>query len=80
MALQVGSQGEAVARVQRALAARGFDAGSADGSYGPGTKAAVVAFQRSLGLVDDGVVGDRTWAALGLPGSPPSPPRAVRID
>jgi hypothetical protein len=38
---------------------------TADGSFGPKTKAAVVAFQASHGLTADGVVGPKTSAALG---------------
>ena len=75
MALQVGSQGEAVARVQKALKSRGFDVGAADSRFGPGTEQAVRAFQASRGLVADGMVGDATWAALGLRGSVPRPVR-----
>lgn len=43
---------------------------SADGVYGPMTRAAVKRFQRSHGLQADGVVGPQTLAALGLSGSP----------
>jgi peptidoglycan hydrolase-like protein with peptidoglycan-binding domain len=39
---------------------------SADGVYGPRTRAAVKRFQRSRGLAPDGVAGPRTLAALGL--------------
>jgi murein DD-endopeptidase MepM/ murein hydrolase activator NlpD len=35
-----------------------------DSDYGPNTKAAVIAFQRSRGLEDDGVAGKDTLAAL----------------
>jgi hypothetical protein len=38
-----------------------------DGSFGPLTRTAVVAFQRQAGLVQDGIVGPRTRAALGMP-------------
>jgi len=64
--LQQGSSGPDVADLQNTLRARGFDPGASDGSFGPGTAAAVEAFQRSVKLNDDGVVGPQTAAALGL--------------
>lgn len=57
--LQQGSQGPDVAELQKRLRI------AADGSFGPKTKAAVVAFQRSKRLTADGIVGPRTVAALG---------------
>lgn len=36
-----------------------------DSIFGPATKAKVVAWQRSKGLVADGIVGAKTWAKLG---------------
>ncbi|MGD0666462.1 MAG: peptidoglycan-binding protein [Bryobacteraceae bacterium] len=64
--LQQGSTGPEVADLQNKLRSRGFDPGASDGSFGPGTAAAVAAFQRSAGLTADGVVGPQTAAALGL--------------
>ncbi len=63
----VGSRGNAVVELQRALANAGFSPGSADGAFGPKTKAAVIAFQRARGLSADGIVGPKTWAALTAP-------------
>jgi peptidoglycan hydrolase-like protein with peptidoglycan-binding domain len=73
MALNVGSQGKAVADLQQALADRGFDVGEVDGIFGPLTEAGVRAFQEAQGLTADGVVGPATWSALDLPGSVPKP-------
>ena len=67
--LKQGERGAEVTRVQQQLNALGFkDAqGKAlvpDGDFGGKTKQAVEAFQRARGLVDDGVVGKDTFAAL----------------
>jgi peptidoglycan hydrolase-like protein with peptidoglycan-binding domain len=44
---------------------------SADGVYGPKTRAAVKRFQRAHGLAADGVAGPQTLAALGLSAAAP---------
>ena len=62
--LRKGMTGTAVARIQETLKARGFYDGPIDGAFGPATEDAVRAFQRSVQLVDDGVVGPATWQAL----------------
>jgi peptidoglycan hydrolase-like protein with peptidoglycan-binding domain len=43
---------------------------SADGVYGPKTRAAVRRFQRAHGLTADGVAGPQTLAALGVSAAP----------
>lgn len=58
------ARGMDVRLVQRALAAQGFAPGLLDGAYGPGTSAAVQAFQRAARLTEDGEVGPETWNAL----------------
>lgn len=50
--------------IQHILARKGFDPGIIDGIWGRRTEAAVKAFQRSKGLVADGIVGPVTWKAL----------------
>ncbi|MGD1860775.1 MAG: peptidoglycan-binding protein [Leptolyngbyaceae cyanobacterium] len=62
--LRQGMTGPAVARVQETLKARGFYQGAVDGIFGPGTEAAVMAFQESVQLATDGIVGPVTWQAL----------------
>jgi hypothetical protein len=50
--------------VQEALIKSGHLKGKADGSFGPGTKAAVEAFQKDKGLPTTGVPDQRTLVAL----------------
>ena len=64
--LKEGMSGTEVERLQDALKTRGFDPGVIDGDFGPGTEAAVIAFQKSEGLTADGVAGSQTQIALKL--------------
>jgi hypothetical protein len=57
--LQRGSKGKAVKVLQVILG--GLEV---DGSFGPATQAAVIAFQKAHGLEPDGIVGPKTWKAL----------------
>ena len=67
-------QGPDVQQVQAALGRWGFSL-VPDGVFGPATQKAVEQFQRSQGLVADGVVGAPTWDALQRqPTAPPVPP------
>jgi hypothetical protein len=51
--------------VQQRMNALGFGHFTPTGSYGTLTRDAVKRFQTSKGLVVDGIVGKRTWSALG---------------
>lgn len=64
--LRRGDKGEKVAYLQKLLMDRGYALPKygADGDYGKETEAAVKAFQRDWGLVQDGVTGPKTWAML----------------
>ena len=62
--VEMGSDAvNAVNAVQSQLAARGMDV-VVDGDFGPQTDAAVRAFQEERNILEDGVVGPQTWAAL----------------
>lgn len=61
--LRYGSSGDEVKVLQTLL--NGFGASLAvDGFFGPATKAAVIAFQKSKNLLQDATVGPLTWEAL----------------
>jgi len=49
---------------QKALLKLGFYRGDVDGMWGPASKASLVEFQRSVGLIPDGVWGDKTTVAV----------------
>jgi peptidoglycan hydrolase-like protein with peptidoglycan-binding domain len=71
--LRMGMRGDSVSVLQRALNAKGEKL-STDGIFGTLTFEAVRRFQKSRGLVVDGVVGPRTWMALSY--SAPAKPAA----
>ena len=56
--LRRGDTGDLVTELQRKLRVEQA------GTFGPKTEAAVRAFQRERGMVPDGIVGPKTWAAL----------------
>ncbi len=62
--LRQGSSGPDVTALQQKLKDLGFDPNGVDGSFGPGTRDAVIAFQQSTGLQADGIAGPATLAAL----------------
>lgn len=61
--LKNGAKGAAVTTLQHLLRGK-KQSTSVDGAFGGDTLAKVKAFQKSAGLVVDGVVGPRTWLAL----------------
>ena len=71
--LSSGARGERVLQLQKRLAALGYYAGEQDGVFGGMTRDAVVAFQRANGLSGDGVVGQKTFAALWNVAAPAAP-------
>jgi peptidoglycan L-alanyl-D-glutamate endopeptidase CwlK len=77
--LCVGMSGGEVTELQARLAESGFPPGPMDGHFGPATEAAVLAFQRSSGLLADGLVGFRTATALKLTSGPVAPPAMPQI-
>ena len=58
MTIQRGTKGDKVKTIQQVL---GIEA---DGIFGIQTENAVKEFQRANGLIVDGIVGNKTWAAL----------------
>lgn len=72
-----GTRGWDVAGLQFLLGLHGFSSGSVDGAYGAETRSAVTRFQAWAGLVNDGIAGASTFAAL-RGAAPRSPLRFLR--
>ncbi|MDJ0773695.1 MAG: peptidoglycan-binding protein [Mastigocoleus sp. MO_167.B18] len=62
--LKQGSRGSAVTKLQDNLRILGFYNNKSTGYYGPITKNAVISFQKSQGLKQDGIVGSNTQAKI----------------
>lgn len=67
--LAKGSKGQAVKTIQILLHNRGFKGAngkylSIDGDFGTNTEFAVKGFQKSVGITQDGIVGQLTWPTL----------------
>lgn len=60
----LGSRGDAVRHAQQRLTTLGFDPRGVDGIFGANTRTATIAFQKSAGLKQDGIIGPKTWPAL----------------
>lgn len=84
--LRQGDSGEDVASIQRKLVALGYRPGTPDGTFGPETASAVMAFQKAEGLERDAIVGDEVRAriddpqAAGPKDSGPGPRVEVDLD
>lgn len=53
-------------QVQKKLVGFGYNTGGVDGIWGSRSKAALKLYQKSVGLVADGIIGPKTLAKLGL--------------
>ena len=62
--IRKGAKGNLTALAQEKLNATGYDCGNVDGIFGSGTEKAVKNLQKAHGLVQDGIVGKRTWRIL----------------
>ena len=78
--VEPGAEGAAVKRVQAYLAKFGYlkkhDDGP-DGKYGDETKAAILAYQKSQGLAEDGVVGPKTLERMRYAARHDLPPEKI---
>ena len=61
--IQQGSTGDAVKAAQLELNKYGYGV-AVDGSFGPGTNSAAIAFQTAHGLQANGQIGPQTWETL----------------
>ncbi|WP_066506327.1 spore cortex-lytic enzyme [Abyssisolibacter fermentans] len=61
-----GARGDDVREVQTKLKKWKYLDGAADGIYGEDTYRAIINFQKKNGLLADGIVGPKTYAALGI--------------
>ena len=62
--LKKGAKGNITKLLQERLVSLGYNTNGIDGIFGIGTKKAVMSFQKSNGLVVDGIVGQNTWRKL----------------
>lgn len=69
--LRTGSRGDDVTNLQSRLYTLGYYTAEIDGQFGPGTRDAVMAFQKANGLEADGIVGEETRELLFSPYAKP---------
>jgi peptidoglycan hydrolase-like protein with peptidoglycan-binding domain len=64
--LRQGDSGDRVLALQNTLRSRGYFSGPVTGYFGSLTKEAVIGFQNSQGLSEDGIAGPAVFDALGI--------------
>ena len=62
--LRKGARGNITKLLQEKLVSLGYNTNGVDGIFGSGTEKAVMSFQKSNGLVVDGIVGQNTWRKI----------------
>lgn len=62
--VKYGSKGGSVYVLQAFLKAKGYYTGKVDGAAGSLTEKAIKAFQKAMGLDQDGIAGQNTWKAV----------------
>ena len=62
--LKKGARGNITKLLQEKLVSLGYNTNGVDGIFGAGTEKAVISFQKSNGLVVDGIVGKNTWGKI----------------
>ena len=77
--LKKGSKGDEVVALQHLLNVEGYKL-TIDGDFGAKTESAVKMFQKAHGLDDDGIVGAKTWAALGVKNNTPTNTNSKCVD
>lgn len=77
--LKKGNKGDDVIALQHLLNVEGYKL-TIDGDFGAKTETAVKLFQKAHGLEDDGIVGNKTWAALGVKSNAPTSTNSKCVD
>jgi len=63
LSLKQGASGSAVVELQKKLKENNFSPGPIDGVFSEATETALMGFQKSAGLIPDGIAGSQTFAA-----------------
>lgn len=77
--LKKGSKGDDVIALQHLLNVEGYKV-TIDGDFGAKTETAVKMYQKAHGLEDDGIVGNKTWTALGVKSNAPTSTNSKCVD